>query len=323
MNIQSVNSYIQNYNNYNQNKTVSAPNFKAASDLTLHYMLKHRASYMPQSVLDKMKELCATQFHGLPTLEELHHKVYAKLMSAKTLEEAKALYPEFKEVKDSAILKGNRSLAVKAIEKQMPIEDFSLAYLKDLYSLTTADDIVKKYGFTNRNILNWLNERLSIPKPKSNYHNLVNMTNEAKNNRIAEASRQAIINNPEAQKQRLAKAAETHRTPEYREKKRQEMIDFYRREPAAAYRVHQISQMTWDRCPQIKAALAEFTYEQDGILKKALQDRTRGEKLDPAQKRMIAGYYKRFWEKHPEYREQYRQSRLEVIEEMKKEGLIL
>ena len=101
------------------------------------------------------------------------------------------------------------------------------------------------------------------------------------------------------------------------------MIDFYKREPAAASRVRQIAQMTWDRCPQIKCALSEYTQEQEGILKKALQDKSKNNVLTQAQKRMLAGYYKRFWEKYPEFREQYRQARIEVVEELRKQGLVL
>lgn len=324
MNIQPVNFYTINCNsNKSINSGNSAPNFKSASDLTLRYMLKKHSALLPESVLKATKELVYNPVLNMPTLEELHHKVYAGLMSAKTLEEVKALYPELAEVKNSLILKNNRSVAVKVIEKNMPLEDFTLAYLKDLYSLKTENEIVAKYGFSNRSLLSWLNHKLNIVKPKTNYHTLVAMSNDGKNKRIGDLTRQALLRDPETQQKRLAKAAETHRTQEYREKKRQEMIEFYRRQPAAAYRVSQISQMTWDKCPQIKAALAEYTYEQEGILKKALKDRSDNKPLMQQQKRMIAGYYKRFWEKYPEFKKQYRQARLDAIEELKKEGLIL
>ena len=324
MNIKPVRFYTPNYS-FQVSATASEtnPSFGAASDLTLSYMYKKHSALMPKRVLESIEQYMQKSPVSQPTLEELHHKVYAGLLSAKTLDEAKQLYPEFSEVKDSAILKGNRSLAVKAIEKHMPIEDFSLAYLKDLYSLKTENELVKKYGFTNRSILHWLNLKLNIDKPKTNYHKLVNMSNEEKNLKVAEATRQALLRDPDTQKKRLEKAAQTHKTEIYREKKRQEMIDFYKREPAAASRVRQISQMTWDRCPQIKAALTDFTSEQDGILKRALNDRSKNGKITPAQKRMISGYYKRFWDKYPEFKEQYRQARIEVIEELKKQGLVL
>jgi len=321
MNIHSINIYDKRYNC--NNPKLGTPSFKSASDFTLQYVLNKHSALLPKSMKEAVTQLVYNPVFKMPTLEKLHHKVYEKLMSAKTLDEVKALYPEFSDVKDSSILKQSRSFAAKLIEKNMPIGEFSLAYLKDLYSLTPAKAIVKKYGFTNRSLLQWLNKKLNIEKPKSNYYNIVSMSNEEKNNRASEMTRQFLKNNPDLHKKMLAKSAETHKTAAYREKKRQENIDFYKREPAARIRISKISQMTWDKCPQIKAALAEYTYEQQSILKKALKDRNERKILSQPQKRLIAGYYKHFWEAHPEFKEQYRQARLDVIEELKKEGLIL
>ena len=140
---------------------------------------------------------------------------------------------------------------------------------------------------------------------------------------MSERSSQLLKDNPDRHRRMLEKSAEAHKTPEYREKKRQQNIDFYRREPAARIRTSKISQKTWDKCPQIKAALAEFTYEQGGILKRALMDRSAKQQLSQEQKRMISGYYKRFWEKYPEFKEQYRQARLEAIKELDRLNLVL
>ena len=186
MNIQPVRFYTPNYNyKFDNSNSQTNPSFGAASDLTLSYMYKKHSALMPKRVLASIE----SYLHKSPISQ-----------------------PTFFEVIVASILKGNRSLAVKAIEKLMPIEDFSLEYLKDLYSLKTENELVKKYGFTNRSILQWLNLKLNIDKPKTNYHKLVNMSNEEKNLKVAETSRQAIYRNPEAQKQRLEKAAQTNKT---------------------------------------------------------------------------------------------------------------
>lgn len=297
-----------------QNRNYNTPNFTAASDITLKYVLTKRAQYLPESMLNEIKQICASNPKELPSLQDVHKKVYQPLFDAKNLEEVRERFPEFKDVIDIVSLKDNRSKAVKAIKEKMPLEKFTLQYLKQLYQPEKMEDLVKMYDLTNRSILSWLNQKLNIKKLCSPYLKILKMSDEKENQRIAELSRQAIFANPKAQKKRLAKAAETHRTPEYRAKKSQEMIDFYKRNPKAAGKIGFISKETWNRCPEIKKALAEFKDGKSAYIQ-AIMTKVEYKNATPSERKIIKGFYKEFWETHPEMKEQYRKARLDVIKE--------
>ncbi len=183
-------------------------NFNAASDITLRYILEKRSQYLPERILEAVKIAEAKSGINQPSLKELHKDVYQKLFDSKSLEEAKELYPEFSDIINITEFEGNRSKALKAIKAVMPLKDFTLQYLKDLYLLITEDNLVKKYGFSNRSLLIWLNQKLHIKKPNGEYNILVKMTDEAENKKVAEFSRQRIKNNPEAHRAMSKKGAE-------------------------------------------------------------------------------------------------------------------
>ena len=314
MNIQSISP---NYLNKNQIYNI---NFQSASDITLEYVYKKHSKYLPETMKIKIKELLSSGQKRLPKLYELHAEVYKNLFEAKSLEEVR-LYPEFRYVKDIKILENNRSKAVKAVRNQMPLENFTLEYLKKIYTPETQENIVKHYGFTNRSLLLWLNEKLGIQKLDGNYIQLLKMSNEEENSRIAELSRRAIYANPEAQKLRQEKVAAHHRTPEYRAKKRQEMIEFYQRNPEMAMNTRRISQLTWDKCPEVKDAMKAYTLSLSSYQRAVLSKKRQGEPLSENEKRAISGYYKNFWNQNEECKRLIRERRLEAIEELKNENL--
>ena len=142
------------------------------------------------------------------------------------------------------------------------------------------------------------------------------MSDEAENSRIAELSRQAIYRMPEVQQARQAKAAAYHRTPEYKKMKRQQMIDFYKNNPHLAERVSRLSKLTWEKCPEIKEALKIYTAESPDYVKACLRKKRSGGKLTEVDKRIIYGYYKGFWEKHPEFVELYSRMRAQAAKEL-------
>lgn len=290
-------------------------NFKSAADINLRYIVKNHSKHLPQRVLECATELCRSGAEELPALYQLHADIYKPLLDAQSLEIAQIEFPEFKKVISLPDLNIKRSKAIDAIRKIMPMEDFSLDLLKKLYTPRFLDSLVQEYGMTNRSLLAWLINKLQITKLSSQYLKLLMMSNEAENSRIAERSRQAILRDPETQARRLAKAADTHRTPEYRAKKRQEMIDFYRRTPEAAQKTSLISKMTWDLCPEIKEALSVYTRQASSMVK-ALLSKRRYSRLNELEQRIISGYYKGFWDSHPEYKEIYQKARLQVIEEL-------
>ena len=304
---------IDSVNRYQQRNI----NFSSASDITIEYALKHHAKYLPATMLKRVHELVSSG-QGKKPVYEVHNEVYKELFEAQTLDEIRSKYTEFKEIKDATDLVNNRSKAIQFIKNFKEIKDFTLYYIKRLYTPTSQDKLTQEFGFTNRSLLSWLNKKLHINKLSGSYIQLLKMSNEKENRRIAELSRQAIYSNPEAQKYRLEKAAQAHRTPEYRAKKQQEMKDYYKKNPEAAEKTSTISKMTWDKCPEIKKALSQYTKSLGSYIRKVLSKKQTGANLTSAEKRIASKYYRDFWEQNPEYKSIYKKRRLEVIEELKK-----
>lgn len=300
---------INHQNNY-------TPNFLSAKDLHLRYILKHNSQYLPESILKEVTRYCKQDKASLPDLLTVHSDVYKRLYKATTLDQVKS-YPEFKNVIDITTMRGSRSKIIKAIQKIMPLEQFTLQYLKDLYTPITMDNLAKKYGVSGRSILNWLNNKLNIQKLTSSYVNLLRMSDPKENERIADCTRASLKKYPEVYKKRLVKAAEAHRTPEYRSKKSREMKEFYKRKPEAAEKTAMISQETWNRCPEIKQALKEFTKtKENSCVQIVLIKRSRKEKLNEIEKRILKGYYKEFWDSHPQMKIIYQEVRKQVIKDL-------
>ncbi len=324
MNIQNINP-VNIYNNVSWNSSAKTPrfiSFTSAKDISLQYVLEKHSKFLPERIIEEIKKLLASGKKELPQLWELHNQVYEPLMNAKSLEEVKSLYPELKDVQDMTILSKNRSKAVKAVRERMPLENFTLEYLKRIYSPKNQESIVKEFGFTMRSLLNWLNSKLNIKKLSGNYLNLIRMSNEEENNRIAECSRQAIYANPELQAQRQAKVTEHHRTPEYRAKKSKESKAFYARCPEHRDKVGLISQRTWDKCPEVKAALSAYTAQCSNFVRSALSKKRLGQQLSETERKAIGGYYQYFWDNNPVHKATYKRCRREAIKELKAEHLI-
>ena len=302
-----------NYTNYQRN-----PAFQAASDITIKYVAEKHAKYVPERVLQRINFYLSSGKESLPSLREVHDEVYRPLMESTTLEQAKKIYPELSDVVDVSQHESNRSVAIKAIKAKMSLKDFTLDYLKKIYGLFSQEQLVTEYNFTNRSLIAWLNDKLHIKGFKSPYVKLLAMSDEKENARIAECSRQAIYRNPELQAKRQEKAAAHHRTQEYREKKRQEMKNFYIRKPEAARKTSYISQKTWDNCPEIKEAMIVYTQSRDPYTRQVLSKKRAGCKLSEKEHRIAYGFYKGFWEAYPELKQLYRERRMQVIETMNK-----
>lgn len=301
----------------NSDKSRFIPNFCAAKDMNLRYILDRHSQELPVRMFDAIQNILKKQKSKLPTLHDLHLEIYQPLIRAKSLQEVKKYYPEFEEVVDLCELDGLRSKAADGIKNMAADKEFTLDLLKLLYAPMRLEDIAKFYDVQYRSAISYLMEILKIPKLSKTYIRLFSLSDEVENRIFAEKSLKAL-KTPEAIKKCNENSAAAHRTPEYREKKRQEMIDFYKRTPDAAERVRMISQMTWDRCPEIKAAMALYTAQQTSFVLSTLAKRTNGARLNTVEKRAVASYYKKFWDAHPDLKKLYSQRKLEVVEELKK-----
>ena len=258
-------------NNYNYNTS-----FTSASDITIRYVLEKHSDILPARIKKEIQLILSEGGKNLPKLYEVHNRVYQRLFNAQNMEEVREYYPEYKDIIELTTLAGNRSKAVKAVkQKGISLEDFTLDFIKKLFAPMSQEALVKEYNFTNRSLVLWLMEKLHIPKFKGNYINLLRMSDEVENSRIAELSRQAIYRMPEVQQARQAKVVIHHKTPEYREKKRKQMINFYKNNPHMAERVSKLSRLTWEKCPEIREALRIYTAESPDYIKSFLRKEDR------------------------------------------------
>lgn len=147
---------------------------------------------LPKRIQDRVrKEL---EEGGTKNLYELHKETYSPLLECKTLDEAKAMFPEFETVRDAKDLflrygthkekeKAFRSapyIAQLVFERSVPevkIEDLSLQYLKKIYGkgyATSAND--KFYDFDHPTTVKTL-KALNIKPLDAHYVRLINGDN--------------------------------------------------------------------------------------------------------------------------------------------------
>ena len=293
------------------------PTFGSAAKLNLKYILEKHRKKLPESVLKRVLKLSELEIDKLPTLKDLHNYIYTPLQEAKSLDEVRGIYPEFKDVIDLKDYKTKHSKAIESIKQNMPLEGFTLDFIKKLYAPTKMDELVKFYGVKNRSSLEYLAESLGIKKLSGMYLNLYRLSDEVENARFAKKA-QSYVRTPEARKKCNERAIATHRTPEYRAKKRKEMIDFYKKNPEVAQKTAQISKMTWDSCPEVKEAFALYRKHLDPSTRRVLAKGLVGEKMNDFERKVFGGAMKEFWESHPQMRTIYQQRRIEVIEKLKK-----
>ncbi len=304
-------SRTENLKTYN-----SGIQFGSAKKINLHYILEKHSGALPERVLNEVVKICNNNSkEKLPTLLEVHNKIYEPLIKSATLAQAKKLFSEFKDAIDLKNIPQLRSKAADAIKQWTPDSEFSLDFIKMLYAPVPMKDICAFYGVKNRSDYEYLAERLNIKKLSGAYLRLLKLSDPTSNAEFAEKSQQCL-KTPEAIKKRLEKCAIAHRTPEYREKKRQEMKNFYKQNPEAAEKVRLITQMTWDRCPEIKTALSAYSEEQSPYVISLLKKRSTGAALNTQERRTLAGYYKKFWDTHPELKKLLSTRKQEVVEEL-------
>lgn len=283
------------------NSTNNHPQFGAAKDLHLNYIVKKRANLLPERVLNRVNAYIAFETDGIPkfpTIRQLHNDTYEELMKATTLEEAKIMYPEFMEVGNLAELPYRFSRSKKLIEQQMPLENFALDCLKKIWSGTMVEDISKSYGFRTRDVFTNLCEHLNIPRPSKNYNTLLKASEEEGNQVIAEKTLQHL----EQCKKNLAKAGDKHLEPEALTKQSESMRDVYRYNPEKRAQKSEIMRLTWHLCPEVKDAKKAFLAKQPQYVHQVISKAKQGKKLTEADNRIIATFNKMFWDTHPEMR---------------------
>ena len=174
-------------------------------------------------------------------LMALHKETYSKLLDCETLDDARKVYSEFREVLPAEVVVKHRSPNIKKMEKIIPLSELSLYILKERWgNLKTFDEIAKSLGLENRNALSWFVDKLNIPEFHKNYVVLLRASDEVGNNIIAQ------------------------KTKAYNNLHRQEIIERNRRISVMTVDIQrEISKEAWNRLPHIKLALSEMARQYD------------------------------------------------------------
>jgi len=297
-NVQQVNSNIS---------------FGAAKDINLRYIMRNRSHLLPARVKDAVTDILERGGAGeLPTLKEVHTEQYAALMSATTLDEAKA-FSEFANVLDFTEIAQKFSRSAKKIAQILPLEDFSLDCLKKIWSGMPQEEITKSYGFSCRDVLSKICKTLNIPKPEGNYLVLLKTSEEEGNRRASDLTRRHL----DTCRRNLEKANIANKTPEARAKQAESMRRFYRENPDRREAVRLISLAVWEKCPDIKQACSDFLKSQSPLVQITVLKQMHNERLSPGEKRIAVSFYKHFWDSHPQLKTEFSKARTEAAQEFK------
>lgn len=307
-----INSNYQVYNYKNQYQ----PSFSSAKDITLNYLVKKRAYSLPSRILTRAKELVSSMT-SQTSLLDLHKQTYAPLLSCKTLDEARNLFPEFREILDAKILLQKRSKHTEKIFEKVKPEDLSLKLLQKYWAnLSSQEEIAKEFG-VSRYAVQWINEKLNFPAFPKNYLTLLKASDEKLNAQIAQKTTDFNLANPEQMYARNRHAAQFCKTKKYKRAQSTRIKEYDKAHPERKQKIADFDREVWERLPQIRAALREELKTYKKIYSIIAKKESQHQPLNEFEERMKKSFYKKFWTKYPEYKAQYSEMRKIVSEERK------
>ena len=252
--------------NHRLDKSLSDPAFYAnGQPLKLKYIVEKRSYVLPERILTEAKKLLAYNTGKLPSLLEIHRKVYTPLLKCKSLGEAKELFPEFENVREEInFIKNNHYK--KIFEERFAREDFALKMLQEYWGkLRSIKEICEDSGLKNRASLEWPLEEINFPKFHNQYKNIL-LASDRNGTRI------------------LAKRVQ----------------DFDSTDTSRKEKISQALYARWIASTEIRQAMSEFATNEGNGYRKMLDKISAGKELSEVEKRMNKGFFKRFWAKYSE-----------------------
>ena len=120
---------VQNYNLYTLKKD-KPPTFEAhGKPIDLVYIFENRSYLLPQRVKNRVYTILKNKPAVLPSLMQIHTEIYAPLLDCQTLDEAKALFPEFNDISDAVVRYQRRTINADDVEENIK-EGFPLKMLQ-------------------------------------------------------------------------------------------------------------------------------------------------------------------------------------------------
>lgn len=287
----SINNYQQNYSSYNQSFGAKG------KPLDLKYIYNNRSRLLPDRVKEIVKNLISEGEDKGVSLLYIHKTIYEPILSCKTLGEVKELYPEFRDVLPMAQMRHGGGKAIMS-------ENFGLKMLQEYWgNLKSKDEIAQMFGLKNRSSLGVMLKKINFVGVDTNYKRLLEASDEVGNRQIAQKTRDWNANNPEKRRELNKHAAQGCKTVEYRAAQAQRIIEYDKIHPERRQKISEHSTRMWDLCPEVRVAMSDYDRQQEAFFGIVLGKRARKEPLTQNERRMVSIFYKRFWNAHPELKE--------------------
>lgn len=271
---------------------------KYGKPLDLKYIMEKRSYLLPERVINEIK-----LSENSRSLKDIHLSIYAPLLNCKTLDEVKAIFPEFKGIKDSVEFVRNSTYR-KTFEELTENINFPLKILQEYWAkIKTKDEIAKDLGMPGRTSLEWILKQIGFVGYGSNYKTLLEASSKEGNKTIAEKTRAHNLKNPDVMYERNKHAAQFCKTPEYREAQRERILKYDNEHPERKAKISEANKRTWEQCPEIKKAMSEFAKKESPYVRKVVMDKIKGKILSEKEIRVDKGFYKRFWQEYPELKQ--------------------
>ena len=282
-----LNQYKSQYNvSKFQQSSIS---FEGGKLIDLNYVLKNRSHLLPDRVLERVKEIVASKPSEMPTLKQVHQEIYQPLLQCKTLDEAKALFPEFSDIKEANISFQRYTKNIRRIlENKYFDKNFSLKMLQECWAnLRSKEEIIKEMGLEGRTSLDWVLQKINFINCTSNYKTLIKSSDPEARKIIAAKTTAWNAAHPDLMRARNKHAAQYMKKPENRKAHSKRMKEHFQKHPERKKQISENSKVYWSD--------AKHREEQS---KRGLEY----EKLHPEKRSNNVKYQKLVWEKIPEIR---------------------
>lgn len=299
--------YKSNYD-YSRNNTNSIVFSAKGKPLSLQYIVDKRAELLPKRILQEAKKYLKLPLDKQPTLLEIHRKEFAPLLTCETLTQAKKLYPEFEEVLDKVKFK-RKSIYAKVFQERTD-EKFALKMLQEYWGkLKTKEEIAEDLGMPCRTSLDWALEQINFVGFPKNYNKILKASDPIENKIIADKTTAWNALHPDLMYKHNKEAAQGCKTEKYRKEQSIRIKEYDKAHPERIEKITLAIKEGWDNCPEVKAAMAEFASKEALYTRSALMKKFTKQKLSPQETRTIKGFFKRFWDSHPELKKIYGDAR--------------
>ena len=300
-----------NYVSYNT--SYNSPAFGAKGcPISLRYIVDKRSYYLPERVLRYARELIARGEDTGVSLLDIHKKIYEPILECKTLAEVKRLFPEFDKVLPVVPCQ-KRSINLKSRQT----ENFGLKVLQDYWgNLMTKDEIAKMLGMPSRGTLDFSLNKINFAGYHHNYRTLLKASDTAGNKNIADKTKAWNKANPELRQTLNKHAAQFCKKEEYRQAQAQRMFEYDMLHPERRQKISQKSKEMWNRCPEVKTAMCQFSKKQGQYLSILLAKHAKKLPLSETEQIVLNSFFKKFWMAHPEMKKILADALSDVINEM-------